>query len=126
MLIVVLIAAIVGLSSLVAAVLTSNPVLVWVAISACAIGLVLLSVHALRARQRRDADSVATPVHLGEFDPPAADAVINDDRLVERDVVREERVLHSDTGPREQDRSYEEAIETMEHQQHYQKGPGNA
>ena len=56
MLIIALVLAVVGLASLVAAVVTSNEVIAWVCIGASVIGVVLLIVDALRDRSRQNAD----------------------------------------------------------------------
>ncbi|SCX04296.1 hypothetical protein [Mycolicibacterium fluoranthenivorans] len=56
MLIIALVLAVVGLASLVAAVVTSNEVIAWVCIGASVIGVVLLIVDALRDRSRQSAD----------------------------------------------------------------------
>jgi flagellar biosynthesis/type III secretory pathway M-ring protein FliF/YscJ len=56
MLIIALVLAVVGLASLVAAVVTSNEVIAWVCIGASVIGVVLLIVDALRDRSRHNAD----------------------------------------------------------------------
>ena len=53
MLIVALVLAAVGLSALVAAVLTGNELLAWVCIAASAVGVLLLIVDAIRERQSR-------------------------------------------------------------------------
>ena len=50
----------------------------------------------------------------GLHDRPAHDAPIHDDHEVEREIFREEEVLHSDTGPREPDISRLQAFETMD------------
>jgi hypothetical protein len=60
MLIVALVMAVIGLAALVTAVVTSNEVIAWVCIGASVIGVLLLIVDALRERQRRDAEAVAT------------------------------------------------------------------
>src|SRR3954447_20619786 len=56
MLIVALVLAVIGLASLVAAVVTSNELIAWVCIGASVIGVLLLIVDALRDRSRRDPD----------------------------------------------------------------------
>lgn len=55
MLIIALVLAVIGLASLVAAVVTSNELIAWVCIGASVIGVVLLIVDALRDRSRRQA-----------------------------------------------------------------------
>lgn len=55
MLIVALVLALIGLSALVMAVVTSNELIAWVCIAASVIGVVLLIVDALRDRSRGDA-----------------------------------------------------------------------
>lgn len=55
MLIVALVLAVIGLSALVAAVLTGNELLAWVCIAASAVGVLLLVVDAVRERQSRRA-----------------------------------------------------------------------
>lgn len=55
MLIVALVLAVIGLSALVAAVLTGNELLAWVCIAASAVGVLLLVADAIRERQSRRA-----------------------------------------------------------------------
>lgn len=59
MLIVALVLAVIGLSALVAAVLTGNELLAWVCIAASAVGVLLLVVDAVRERQSRRAVAAA-------------------------------------------------------------------
>src|SRR5690242_1223334 len=56
MLIIALVLAVIGLASLVAAVVTSNELIVWVCIGASVIGVLLLIVDALRDRSRGDTE----------------------------------------------------------------------
>ena len=67
MLIVALVLAVIGLASLVTAVITSNELIAWVCIAASAIGVILLIVDALRNRSKND-----------EGDEPAPEAVEGD------------------------------------------------
>ena len=55
MLIIALVLAVIGLASLVFAVVTSNELVAWVCIGASVLGVVLLVIDALRERQRREA-----------------------------------------------------------------------
>lgn len=68
MLIIALVLAVIGLASLVAAVVTSNEIIAWVCIGASVIGVLLLIVDALRDRSRRDGEDQADPVD--EVDEP--------------------------------------------------------
>ena len=54
MLIIALVLAVIGLASLVFAVVTSNELVAWVCIGASLLGVALLIVDALRERQRRE------------------------------------------------------------------------
>lgn len=60
MLIIALVLAVIGLASLVAAVVTSNELIAWVCIGASVIGVLLLIVDALRDRSRRNAAETDT------------------------------------------------------------------
>jgi hypothetical protein len=122
MLIVVLVLCVVGWTALATAVVTENGFVGWVTIAACLVGLTMLIVDLQRTRQRRDVVSLPTTDvppfgrHISDYAAsarPAHDAPIHDDHEIERDVVREEWVLHPDTGPLEPDVSAEEANETM-------------
>jgi hypothetical protein len=135
MVIVVLIMLIIGLAALATTVVTGAEVIVWVSIGACVVGLILLIVTAPREGQRPD-DATVPRNDVAPFGPhipdysassrPAADALIHDDHEIERDVVREERVLHLDTGPLDPDVSEEEAIESTRHTSyHGRRGRGN-
>jgi hypothetical protein len=57
MLIIALVLAVIGLASLVFAVVTSNELVAWVCIAASVIGVVLLIIDALQERQRRQTAS---------------------------------------------------------------------
>lgn len=61
MLIVALVLAVIGLASLVTAVITSNELVAWVCIAASAIGVLLLIVDALRSRSKHDEGDEDTP-----------------------------------------------------------------
>ncbi len=74
MLIIALVLAVIGLASLVAAVVTSNELIAWVCIGASVIGVLLLIVDALRDRSRRNADEAAADEASGEA-PDAETAV---------------------------------------------------
>lgn len=126
MLIVALVMAIIGLAALVTAVVTSNEVIAWVCIGAGVIGVVLLIVDPLRARQQRDAHSAATADGVLAFDAdypddrPATDSPTHSgDREVQREIIREERVLHPDTGPRDPDITREEMLEAIRHRRRH-------
>jgi hypothetical protein len=60
MLIVALVLAVIGLASLVTAVVTSNELIAWVCIAASVIGVLLLIVDAVRERSRSDASEEST------------------------------------------------------------------
>jgi hypothetical protein len=120
MLLVVLAVAVISLAAVATGGLTANPGIAWLGIAASLFGFVLLVVDALRERERRDAESAAEVVRFdtrypdyAPADRPPHDAPIHDDHEVEREVIREERVLHPDTGPREQDISGIRATETI-------------
>jgi hypothetical protein len=130
MLIVALVMAIIGLAALVTAVVTSNEVIGWVCIGASVIGAVLLIVDTLRLRQQRDAQSAAAADENLAFDAdypdyaasdrPAADAPLHGgDHEVQREIMREERVLHPDTGPRDPDITEEEMLEAIRHRRRH-------
>ncbi len=121
MLIVALVMAAIGLIALVAAIVTGNQVIAWVCIAAGVIGAALLIVDMLRGRPKRAAQPAATPGGVLEFDAdyldaaPAVDAPTHSggDHGVQREIIREERVLHSDTGPRDPDPTKEEVFEAI-------------
>lgn len=73
MLIVALVLAVIGLASLVTAVVTSNELVAWVCIAASVLGVILLIIDALRERQRGDAEASA-PAESADA-APAGDAV---------------------------------------------------
>lgn len=73
MLIVALVLAVIGLASLVTAVVTSNELVAWVCIAASVLGVILLIIDALRERQRGDAEPAA--VAESATAAPAGDAV---------------------------------------------------
>ncbi len=54
MLIIALVLALIGLVALVFAIVTSNDLVAWVCIGAAVLGVVLLTIDAVRERQRRD------------------------------------------------------------------------
>lgn len=73
MLIVALVLAVIGLVSLVTAVVTSNEFVAWVCIGASTLGVILLIVDAVRERQRRGAGAAELPIIEPE-EPAAAEA----------------------------------------------------
>jgi hypothetical protein len=121
MLLVVFVVAVISVAAVATGGVTANPGIAWCGVATSLFGLVLLMVDALRERERRDAKSGAAEiVHFdtrypdyAPSDRPPHDAPIHDDHEVEREVIREERVLHPDTGPREQDISAIRATETI-------------
>lgn len=122
MLIVVSALCVVGMAALATALVAGTGFVAWVTIAACLAGFALLVVDLQRARQRPEAvglprsDIGPFGRHISDYAAstrPAHDAPIHDDHEIERDVVREERVLHPDTGPFERDVSAEEVNETM-------------
>lgn len=122
MLFIVLAVAVVSWAAVATAGVTSNPGIASFGIGASVVGLVLLVLQALRERERRDDESAAEEevlrfgAHYPDYAPsdrPPHDAPVHDDHEAEREVMREERVLHSDTGPRERDISRIRANETI-------------
>jgi hypothetical protein len=113
--------AVVSWAAVIAAGVTSSAVIGAVGIGASLIGLAVLSVDALWRREQRKAKSARRdPIHIGARYPdygaserPPRDALIHDDREVDREIMREERVLNSDTGPRQRDISGLRARETI-------------
>jgi type II secretory pathway pseudopilin PulG len=122
MLLVVLVFAILAAAALAIAVVSTNAAIAWLCVAASLVGLVLMVFDALRARQRRPELAAEAPVlaydahypDYGLHERPAHDAPIHDDHEVEREIFREEEVLHPDTGPREPDISRLQAFETMD------------
>lgn len=123
MLFVVLGFAVVAAAALAIAVVSTNAAIAWLCVAASLVGLVLMVFDALRERERRagelaaEAPVLAYDAHYPDYglhERPAHDAPIHDDHEVEREIVREEEVLHPDTGPREQDISRLQAFETMD------------
>ena len=123
MLLVALAFAVIAAGALVFAVLSTNAAIAWLCVAASLVGLVLMVLDALRARERRaaklaaEAPVLAYDAHYPDYGPhdrPPHDTPIHDDHEVEREIVREEDVLHPDTGPREPDISELRAFETMD------------
>lgn len=93
-----LVMAIIGPAALMTAFVTGNEVIGWACIGASVIGLALLIVDTLHARQQRDAPSAATTDGVLAFDAdfpderPAIDAPIHsgNDHEVQREIIREE------------------------------------
>ncbi|AXN50449.1 DUF308 domain-containing protein (plasmid) [Mycobacterium marinum] len=124
--IIALVMAIIALAALMTAVVTDTELIAWVCIGAGVIGLVLLAADMLRARQQRDTQPAATEDGVLAFDAdypddrPAADAPIHSsDKEVQREIMREERVLHPDTGPRDPDITREEMREAIRHRRRH-------
>lgn len=67
MLIVALVLAVIGLTALVTAVVTSNEVVAWVCIGASALGVILLVVDAIRERQTRRTGYLPAAAESTEF-----------------------------------------------------------
>ncbi|WP_421844496.1 DUF308 domain-containing protein [Mycobacterium sp.] len=114
--------AIIGLAALVTALVTGDGVIGWVCIGLGIIGGTLLIADTLRARRQHDGESAATADGSLDFDAdypddrPATDAPTHSgDKEVQREIMREERVLHPDTGPRDPDITKEEVIEATRH-----------
>ena len=122
MLTVALVMAIIGLAALVTAVVTGNEVIAWVCIAAAVIGAVLLIVDMRRRRRQLDAQSAAPADGVLAFDAdyrdtrPATDAPVHTggDHGVQREILREERVMHH-TGPGDPDTTREEVHEAIRH-----------
>ncbi|MEN4478390.1 hypothetical protein [Mycolicibacterium cosmeticum] len=89
MLIIALVLAVIGLASLVAAVVTSNELIAWVCIGASVIGVLLLIVDALRDRSRRNADEAAADEASGEAPDPETAVEYPDEEIAEAPDVPE-------------------------------------
>ena len=125
MLTVALSMAVIGLVALVAAMFTGIDMIAWVSIAAGAFGGALLISDTLRARQRRAAAEAAQSEGTLAFDEdfpdarPAVDAPSHSgDHTVQREILREERVVHPDTGPLNPDTTREEVVEAIRHRRH--------
>lgn len=123
-LIVALVVAVIGLVALVTAVVTGINVIAWVCIAAGVIGGALLLADTLRARQQL-AGAGAPADGVLAFDEdfpdtrPATDAPSHSgDHTVQREILREERVVHPDTGPLNPDITREEVTEAIRHRRH--------
>jgi hypothetical protein len=122
MLLVVLVFAILAAAGLAIAVVTTNAAIAWLCVAASLVGLVLMVFDARRERDRRAQEAAEAPVlaydahypDYGLHERPAHDAPIHDDHEVEREIFREEEVLHPDTGPQEPDISRLQAFESMD------------
>jgi hypothetical protein len=74
-------------------------------------GLALLVVGSMRERERRAdelhaKDRLQSGARYADYaaeERPSHDALVHDDHEVERGIIREDRVLQSDTGPRQRD-----------------------
>ena len=82
MLIVALALAVIGLASLVTAVVTSNEIVAWVCIGASALGVILLVVDAVRERQAKRADSL-TAAAAGAAETTAVIDGVGDTEIIE-------------------------------------------
>lgn len=115
MLIIALVLAVIGLASLVTAVVTSNEVIAWVCIAASVIGVLLLIVDALRERSRGaggsdsdDADEQTTALAASEpaedypdeetsqFPVTTGDATYPDDTAYSDDTTYSNEAVGSD------------------------------
>jgi hypothetical protein len=122
MLLVVLGFAVFAAAALAIAVVSTNAAIAWLCVAASLVGLVLMVFDARRERERRAREAAEVPVlaydaHYPDYglrERPAHDAPIHDDHEVEREIFREEKVLHPDTGPREPDISRLQAFENMD------------
>ncbi|QUR68358.1 hypothetical protein [Mycobacterium spongiae] len=126
--IVALTMAIIAIGALMAAVVTSNAIVAWACIGASLVGLTLVIVSTLQARQQRNAQSVAEADRVLAYDAdypddrPATDAPAHaGDKEVQREIMREERVLHPDTGPRDPDITKEEVAEAISHRRPHRR-----
>jgi len=79
MLIVALVLAVIGLASLVTAVVTSNEVVAWVCIAASALGVVLLIVDAIRERKAGRLDVLAAEAENAEAEHAEAPFIADAD-----------------------------------------------
>jgi hypothetical protein len=123
MLLLALAFAVIAAGALVFAVVSTNAAIAWLCVAGSLVGLVLMVLDALRGREERaaklaaEAPVLAYDAHYPDYGPhdrPPHDAPIHDDHEIEREIVREEDVLHPDTGPRELDISTLRAFETMD------------
>lgn len=89
MLIIALVLAVIGLASLVAAVVTSNELIAWVCIGASVIGVLLLIVDALRDRSRRNADEAAADEVSEQAPDPETAVDYPDEEIAEAPDVPE-------------------------------------
>lgn len=122
MLTVALAMAVIGIIALVTTMATGIELIAWVSIAAGAIGGALLIADTLRARQLRAAAQGGQSDGMLAFDEdfpdarPAADAPSHSgDHTVQREILREERVVHPDTGPLNPDTTREEVVEAIRH-----------
>ncbi|HTM84502.1 MAG TPA: DUF308 domain-containing protein [Mycobacterium sp.] len=79
MLIIALVLAVIGLAALVFAIVTSNALVAWVCIGASVLGVLLLTVDALRNRRRR-------AISLAEAEQPD---ILGNDQDLDQDLVAE-------------------------------------
>lgn len=118
--IVALAVAIIGIAALITGFILSNEIVAWVAVGAGAVGLAGLIIDAFRERGQRAAHSAVAADEVVAFDAdypderPAADAPAHaGDKEIQREIMREEWVLHPDTGPLNPDVAKEEAAQAI-------------
>ncbi|MCF6389178.1 hypothetical protein L2K20_19555 [Mycobacterium sp. MBM] len=103
MLIIALVLAVIGLTALVAAVVTSNELVAWVCIGASVIGVLLLIADALRSRRAGDDDA---------DDAADADADDGEDEQGVQDYPDEPESLPIDPGPTAPEPTESEPVES--------------
>ena len=109
MVVVVALAAIGSAIALVIAVIIGSDIVAWMCVGLSAIGLLLLTVDAMRERGRANPASV-TQAPPAEHQHTAGDELFGEHEL-ERDVTREERVINPDMLGRYV--PYEEVVEDI-------------
>jgi hypothetical protein len=94
-LVVVLVLAIASVAALTAAVIVGSAIIAWACIGLSALGLLVLLIDVRRVYRRRETGSGIEPAQPTEHNHTAGDDLFGEHE-VERDLVREERVLSPD------------------------------
>ena len=134
MLIIALVLALIGLTALVTAIVTSNELIAWVCIGASVIGVLLLIVDALRERSRggaapadaggTDVDAAADTAVVEAVDYPEDDAeaepetvvaeAVSDDEAVSEDADAEADVAEAEEAEGDEAEAADESAESEE------------